>query len=186
LCEHAYGSSPLKAAPLLASCADLAPPPRALACASLYHLLIVRLSLRPWDHLPPEICSTMEADGVALSLRSRSVVGVEKIGVGSGVTSRRSLRVQAPWRWAAAGGRPSLGCVRMDSLGRDLVARNGRSSLKVVCSYKKAEAPAIQSEKFNATADEALILKKMAEEVAPHLNGQCIFLVGLFPIFKLR
>uniref|UniRef100_A0A1D1YVJ5 shikimate kinase n=1 Tax=Anthurium amnicola TaxID=1678845 RepID=A0A1D1YVJ5_9ARAE len=117
----------------------------------------------------------MEAGGVAQSMRSCSLVGVETIGSG-----RSPLRLRVPSRWAAAGGRRGLGSLSLrDSRQSRSLARGPGAGLNLACSYKKAGVPAIDSENLHASVDGVIILKKKAEEVAPHLNGCCIFLVGM-------
>ncbi|KAF9611125.1 hypothetical protein IFM89_027069 [Coptis chinensis] len=47
------------------------------------------------------------------------------------------------------------------------------------CSYKNTQAPAVESETNYTSVDEALILKKKSQDVAPYLSGCCIYLVGM-------
>ncbi|KAF6175609.1 hypothetical protein GIB67_022611 [Kingdonia uniflora] len=57
------------------------------------------------------------------------------------------------------------------------------------CSYKNAQVSAVESEKSfyiekeidknHVSVDEAMVLKKKSHEVAPYLNGRCIYLVGM-------
>ncbi|XP_010261105.1 PREDICTED: shikimate kinase, chloroplastic isoform X2 [Nelumbo nucifera] len=52
-------------------------------------------------------------------------------------------------------------------------------SLEISCSYNNSPASAFESENRCASLDEALVLKKKAEEVIPCLDGRCIYLVGM-------
>ncbi|KAM0936385.1 putative shikimate kinase [Dioscorea sansibarensis] len=50
---------------------------------------------------------------------------------------------------------------------------------KISCSTKRPGAGAPGSEDFHNSVDEALILKRKSEDVAPYLCGRCIYLVGM-------
>ncbi|XP_042489612.1 shikimate kinase, chloroplastic-like isoform X2 [Macadamia integrifolia] len=52
-------------------------------------------------------------------------------------------------------------------------------ALEVSGSYKYSTASALESGKVCTSFDEALILKKKVQEVGPHLDGRCIYLVGM-------
>ncbi|XP_043719969.1 shikimate kinase, chloroplastic-like isoform X2 [Telopea speciosissima] len=52
-------------------------------------------------------------------------------------------------------------------------------ALEVSGSCKNSPASALESGMVCTSFDEALILKKKAQEVGPHLDGRCIYLVGM-------
>ncbi|KAJ4953523.1 hypothetical protein NE237_030355 [Protea cynaroides] len=58
-------------------------------------------------------------------------------------------------------------------------ARSRFVALEVSGSYKNSPASALESGKICTSFDEGLILKEKAQEVGPHLNGRCIYLVGM-------
>lgn len=65
-----------------------------------------------------------------------------------------------------------------------LPTRKGRSwqrplVLKVSRSSENVPAPVLESGCFPASLDETKILENKAEEIEQHLNGRCIFLVGM-------
>ncbi|XP_072977501.1 shikimate kinase 3, chloroplastic-like [Typha angustifolia] len=106
--------------------------------------------------------------GAALSLQSCSWIGCEKtmrnpgglLGFprGYGVERRHTLSL------------------RRSRLASDLY---GHSKLKISSRCKKSEVAAKESENFHAAVDEALILKRMSEDVVLRLDGRCIYLVGM-------
>ncbi|XP_062148023.1 shikimate kinase, chloroplastic [Alnus glutinosa] len=49
----------------------------------------------------------------------------------------------------------------------------------VSCSYKNFPASILESGGLQASFDDALILKNKSQEIEPHLNGRCIYLVGM-------
>ncbi|XP_024029363.1 shikimate kinase, chloroplastic isoform X2 [Morus notabilis] len=57
--------------------------------------------------------------------------------------------------------------------------RPRNAALEVSCSYKNFPGSVVESENYNASIDEALLLKNKSEEIGPYLNGRCIYLVGM-------
>ncbi|KAJ4965465.1 hypothetical protein NE237_017314 [Protea cynaroides] len=62
---------------------------------------------------------------------------------------------------------------------RSASARPRIVALEVSASYKNTPASALEAGKVSTCSDEALTLKKKAQEVGPHLDGRCIYLVGM-------
>ncbi|KAK1289443.1 hypothetical protein QJS10_CPB18g01316 [Acorus calamus] len=109
----------------------------------------------------------METSG-ALGLQSCPRLGLEGVGrrPGGFVRFSRGFKDEK--------GVEKLVFRRPSSIGRPIQLRfNG---LDVSCSYKNS---AVESESVKVCVDEALILKRKSEEVAPYLNGQCIYLIGM-------
>ncbi|XP_058096607.1 shikimate kinase 3, chloroplastic-like [Magnolia sinica] len=109
---------------------------------------------------------------MALSTQSCTLIGYEKAGRSSH-SSLRFSRMHAEGRTLQKlnlrDSRPSCGSIRSRHVAR----------LEISCSYKNSSASALDSENSHATVDEALILKKKSQEVAPYVNGRCIYLVGM-------
>ncbi|XP_043698343.1 shikimate kinase, chloroplastic-like isoform X2 [Telopea speciosissima] len=68
---------------------------------------------------------------------------------------------------------------RKDLQWRSASARPRILVLEVSASYKNSPASELESGKVSTSFDEALILKKKAQEVGPQLDGRCIYLVGM-------
>ncbi|XP_042493465.1 shikimate kinase 3, chloroplastic-like [Macadamia integrifolia] len=62
---------------------------------------------------------------------------------------------------------------------RDLQWRSASARPQILVSYKNSPASELESGKVSTPFDEALILKKKAQEVGPQLDGRCIYLVGM-------
>ncbi|XP_039124422.1 shikimate kinase 3, chloroplastic [Dioscorea cayenensis subsp. rotundata] len=50
---------------------------------------------------------------------------------------------------------------------------------RISSCYRKRGVSAVGSENVHAFVDEALVIKRKSEDVAPYLNGRCIYLVGM-------
>ncbi|CAL0306622.1 unnamed protein product [Lupinus luteus] len=59
------------------------------------------------------------------------------------------------------------------------IRRRTITALEVSCSYDNLPASTLESGSCHAPLDEELILKNKSEEIAPYLNGRCIYLVGM-------
>ncbi|KAL5703809.1 shikimate kinase [Ranunculus cassubicifolius] len=60
------------------------------------------------------------------------------------------------------------------------VSKKTRSAeFQLSCSYKNVQAPTVDTETDYNSVDEALILKKKAQDINPYLSGRCIYLVGM-------
>jgi len=112
----------------------------------------------------------MEA-GAALSLQSCSWIGCEKAGKKYRGFLLFSRGCGEDKRFQTLGLR--------DSRPRVALVRSRHLESKVSCCYKKSGASSAESQNFNASVDEALILKRKAEDITSFLNGRCIYLVGM-------
>ncbi|XP_072953751.1 shikimate kinase 3, chloroplastic-like isoform X1 [Typha angustifolia] len=108
----------------------------------------------------------MEAASAAFGLQSCSWIGSEKGGrreIGlcrfqNGLLEKRFQKIR-------------LGDSRRS---RGLI-RSGNLETKISCCYKNSAGTEI----FHNSVDEALTLKRKSEDVLFHLNGRCIYLVGM-------
>lgn len=57
--------------------------------------------------------------------------------------------------------------------------RRKNVALQVSCSYNNFPGSVVESENYQTSFDEALLLKSKLEEVGPYLNGRCVYLVGM-------
>eukprot|EP00262_Sarcandra_glabra_P002318 TRINITY_DN12592_c0_g1_i4.p1 TRINITY_DN12592_c0_g1~~TRINITY_DN12592_c0_g1_i4.p1 ORF type:complete len:273 (+),score=54.89 TRINITY_DN12592_c0_g1_i4:344-1162(+) len=107
----------------------------------------------------------------ALSLQSCSWTGFEKIGTKPNGFLRFSQ--------GSKEGKSVQKLHLRESSSRTVSIRSKRSVLEISCSYKRSTASPLEAENIHASVDEALILKKKAQEVAPYIGGRCIYLVGM-------
>ncbi|XP_077224229.1 shikimate kinase 1 [Tasmannia lanceolata] len=113
----------------------------------------------------------METAANNLSLQSCTLIRFEKsVNKPNGYLgfSQRYVEEKSLQKLSFSGSRPR----------RDLI-RSRRVGLEISSCYKNSPASALESENSYASVDEALILKKKSQDVSSHINGRCLYLVGM-------
>ncbi|CAA6665127.1 unnamed protein product [Spirodela intermedia] len=119
----------------------------------------------------------MEAGTAGLRLQLCSLIPGERSGIVGGLPDHSTSTLQLPQRWPAAEDTSNVERLSLTHSRRTrLVSRNGRSDTRLSSLYKKS---GVNSETIHALADEAVLLKKKAEDLTPRLNERCIYLIGM-------